>query len=84
MLGVLRDHFPGFRNARIKEVASMLGIRETRRIKGVYELSIADLQRGIEFNDTVGFSVYGWDLPDPKRPSVQPLVDESGRGYEKR
>ena len=28
-----------------------------------------------------GFSMYGWDLPDPKRPSVQPLVDESGGGF---
>ena len=22
--------------------------------------------------------MYGWDLPDPKRPSVQPMVDETG------
>ena len=79
---LLRSHFPGFRNARIKDVASMLGIRETRRILGAYELTVADLVADAEFADTVGFSIYGWDLPDPKLPSHQPLVDESSGRYE--
>ena len=25
--------------------------------------------------------MYGWDLPDPKKPSVQPMVDETGGGF---
>ncbi len=84
LLAILRDHVPGFENAQVKEVASMLGVRETRRIVGDFELTVGDLQRDASFDDTVGFSIYGWDLPDPKRPSVQPLVDESGRKYESR
>ena len=62
-------------------VASLLGIRETRRIKADFSLRVADLRDGPELPDTVGFSMYGWDLPDPHKPSVQPLVDESTGKY---
>ena len=78
LLDIFRRHFPGFAQARIKSIAPMLGVRETRRIAGAFTLGVADLAAGTEFPDTIGFSMYGWDLPDPKRPSVQPLVDESG------
>ncbi len=28
---------------------------------------------GHTFPDTIGYSMYGWDLPDPQRPSHQPM-----------
>jgi hypothetical protein len=77
LLNVFRRHFPGFENAELKCVASALGVRETRRIGSAFRLSVADLTTGADFADTVGFSMYGWDLPDPHRPSHQPLVDET-------
>lgn len=78
LLEIFRRHFPGFAHATMKSVAPMLGVRETRRIDGAFALGVEDLGASREFSDTVGFSMYGWDLPDPKRPSVQPLVDETG------
>ena len=78
---IFRKHFPGLGKAEIKCIAPTLGIRETRRIKGAFRLTIEDLTSDRDFEDTVGFSIYGWDLPDPKKPSVQPLVDESTGGY---
>jgi hypothetical protein len=33
---------------------------------------VEDLHQGKQFEDTIGFSAYGWDLPDPKRPSDNP------------
>ena len=36
-------------------------------------LSVDDLVTGKSFTDTIGFSGYWWDLPDPKRPSHQPM-----------
>jgi hypothetical protein len=77
LLSLFRKHFPGFQKAEMKCVASQLGIRETRRIRADFCLRVADLADGKEFEDAVGFSMYGWDLPDPHRPSHQPLVDES-------
>lgn len=73
LLGIMRQHFPGFAQARLKAVAPMLGVRETRRIVGKHVLTIEDLVSGKEFADTIGYTMYGWDLPDPKRPSLQPL-----------
>ena len=78
LLDVFRRHFPGFAAAQLKSVAPMLGVRETRRIVAEGTLTVEDVRVEREFPDTIGFSMYGWDLPDPKRPSIQPLVDESG------
>jgi hypothetical protein len=72
LVALLRRHFPGFAQARLKAVAPVLGVRETRRIRGPYVLSVEDLAAGRAFDDTIGFSAYGWDLPDPKRPSENP------------
>ena len=78
LLDVFRRHFPGMARAQLKSIAPMLGVRESRRIVSVRTLTVEDVRAGREFPDTIGFSMYGWDLPDPKRPSVQPLVDETG------
>jgi len=72
LLAILRKHSPGFADARVKAVAPTLGVRESRRIKGQFVLSVADVTQGKPFEDTIGFSAYGWDLPDPKRPSENP------------
>jgi hypothetical protein len=73
LMDLMRRHFPGFAAAQIKSVAPVLGVRETRRIVGDYVLGVADLIAGADFPDTVGYSGYGWDLPDPQRPSHQPM-----------
>ncbi len=73
LLDIMRNHIPGCGKARIKAVASSLGVRETRRIRGAFELSVDDLVSGAGFPDTVGFSAYCWDLPDPEKPSHQPM-----------
>lgn len=70
---LLKEHFPGFEQCRIRSVAPSLGVRETRRIIGDYVYAVQDLVDGKDFPDTIGFSGYGWDLPDPKRPSHQPM-----------
>lgn len=70
---LMKRYFPGFAKARIKLVAPVLGIRETRRIVGDFLMTVDDLVKGCDFLDTIGFSGYGWDLPDPKNPSFQPL-----------
>ncbi len=73
LLGLMRAHFPGFARARLKAVAPLLGVRETRRIVGDFTLGVEDLLGGRTFDDVIGFTAYGWDLPDPKRPSHQPM-----------
>jgi hypothetical protein len=75
LFALMKKHFPGFAQARIKSVAPVLGIRETRRIVGDYVYTLDDLLEPRDFDDTIGFSGYGFDLPDPKKPSHQPLLE---------
>lgn len=81
LMHIFQQYFPGFKNARIKSVASQLGVRETRRIVGDYMLTVSDLREGKSFEDNIGFSMYGWDLPDPKKPSIQPFADDEKSGF---
>ncbi len=53
ILSLLKRRIPGCENVRLKTSASMLGIRETRRIKGEYILSTDDLVKGTEFEDAI-------------------------------
>ncbi len=73
---IMRRHMPGFSNARIMQVAPMLGVRETRRIAGDFVLTVDDVVAQRTFPDTIGLSGYTWDLPDPKRPSHQPMHEK--------
>ena len=58
--GFLRADVPGFENAYILEIAPQVGIRETRRIVGEYQLSEEDVLGCASFDDTVG--VNGWPV----------------------
>ena len=53
---------PGFENSKITAVASMLGCRESRHVKGHYLLSVKDLAEGTAFEDTVCLYGYGMDI----------------------
>ena len=76
LLELMRKHFPGFRHAKLRCIAALPGIRETRRIDGKFTLTVRDLREGTRFADTIGFCCYGWDLPDPNRPSYQPMTEQ--------
>jgi FAD-dependent oxidoreductase family protein len=82
LMVILREHVPGFEHSQLKAVAPLLGVRETRRIVADSMMTVNDLSEGKEFPDTIGFSMYGWDLTDPKKPNVQPFArDDARQGY---
>jgi hypothetical protein len=54
----LRSSAPGFEQSYILEIAPQVGIRETRRVVGEYQLSEDDVLQCASFDDTVG--VNGW------------------------
>ncbi len=81
LMRIFQQYFPGFKDARIKSIASQLGVRETRRIVGDYMLTVDDLRKNKSFHDNIGFSMYGWDLPDPNKPSIQPFAEDEKSGF---
>ncbi|MCS7172312.1 MAG: FAD-dependent oxidoreductase [Armatimonadetes bacterium] len=58
----LRERLPGFENAYIVDIAPQLGIRETRRIVGEYQLTEEDVVGCASFEDTIG--VNGWPVEE--------------------
>lgn len=58
----LRNEVPGFEQALITEIAPQLGIRETRRLKGVYQLSGDDIRNSAVFSDSIGINAWPMEL----------------------
>ncbi|GAA3763855.1 FAD-dependent oxidoreductase [Microbacterium kribbense] len=56
----IRENTPGFEDSYIVDLAPQIGIRETRRIVGPYQLTEADVLGCADFADTIG--VNGWPV----------------------
>jgi len=77
----LRDKVPGFERAYALDIATQLGVRETRRLVGEYMLTADDVLNCVDFQDSIG--VNGWPLEKHVSGDVQwiwPAIPES-RGY---
>jgi hypothetical protein len=78
--GFLRE-VPGFESCYIVDIAPQVGIRETRRVQGLYQLTEADVLECASFDDTIG--VNGWPLELHLKGDVEfrwPKIPES-RGF---
>ena len=62
-----RKYFPGFENSYISNIADMIGVRVSRRIKGKYIYTIDDLISGKKFEHPVVISNYPVDIHSNKR-----------------
>ena len=58
----LHDRTPGFSHARISQVAPVLGIRESRHIKGRYVIQVEDVAQGTKFEDRIAAYAFGMDV----------------------
>jgi hypothetical protein len=56
----LRAEVPGFEQSAIVEIAPQVGLRETRRIEGVYALTGEDILSSAKFGDVIGLN--GWPM----------------------
>lgn len=82
----LRNNIPGFSDIRIKGSASTLGVRESRRVLGRYQITEQDLMEGRTYGDSVVHKAnFCLDIHNPsgagqsvhaeKRPVTPPLYD---------
>lgn len=55
-------YFPGFEESSVGQIAPMLGIRDSRRIKGKYTLTEQDIAAGRKFENPVARSNYPVDI----------------------
>lgn len=77
----MRESAPGFENAYLLEIAPQVGIRETRRILGRYQLTEQDVLGCASFDDCIG--VNGWMIEEHVAGSVSFVFQDipASRGY---
>jgi len=58
----MRSTMPGFENIKLVQIASVLGIRESRHVRGKYVLTVKDVCENTHFDDAVVTFGYGMDV----------------------
>ena len=64
LIEVLREYIPGFENARLVRFYPFLGVRETRRFRGIDVLTEEDLMNGVVDETAIGLGSYIIDIHD--------------------
>lgn len=75
-----RNYLSGYENARMMATGSMLGIRETRRIRCLYTLDENDFQRRASFADEIGRFSYPVDIHAPSASQADHAAFEKEYG----
>jgi hypothetical protein len=75
----IRDRAPGFEDSYIVDIAPQIGIRETRRIIGAYQLTEDDVLGCADFDDTIG--VNGWPVEAHVAGNVEFRWQRQPRGF---
>jgi hypothetical protein len=65
LMAFFHKWIPGFENAILLDTAAMIGVRETRRIVGEYQLTLDDLATGRHFDDVIALCGYPVDIHSP-------------------
>jgi len=59
---LLRNETPGFSEATLLQVASVMGVRESRHILGEYRITVEDVSNGTKFEDRIAVYGFGMDV----------------------
>ncbi|MBM3598009.1 MAG: FAD-dependent oxidoreductase [Alphaproteobacteria bacterium] len=74
----LREEVPGFEKSYLLEIAPQIGVRETRRVKGAFQLDAPAILASADFPDAIG--VNPWPVEKHVKGDVEWRFI-SGRGY---
>ncbi|BAU47960.1 FAD dependent oxidoreductase [Sulfurifustis variabilis] len=61
----LNKHVPGFKHSYVAQSGTAIGVRETRRIRGDYELTADDVLVARKFDDVIARCTYPIDIHNP-------------------
>jgi hypothetical protein len=62
----LKRYVPGFEKAYVMQSGVNIGVRETRRILGEYQLTVDDVLNARKFDDAIARGAYPVDIHNPK------------------
>lgn len=80
----LRKYGQGWENVQMVATAEQIGVREGRRIRGLYEVSESDLEKGSKFEDGVCTVTFGIDVhsTDPTKTKAIEKARFKSRPYQ--
>ena len=81
LLAFLKDNTPGFEKCIMLSTGPNIGIRETRRIKGLYQLTAEDLVRNVMFDDAIAMCGYPIDIHSPDGTETNHTFLKPGSWY---
>lgn len=76
----LKDHVPGFENAKMMETGSVIGIRESRHIVGKYTIQKEDVLTSRTFDDDILLCSNAIDIHDDKGAAGEYVVVDTWYG----
>ena len=79
---VLQKYIPGFKNCYLIESSSKVGRRESRRIKGLYTMTEADICEQHQFDDVIAQACYQIDIHGPTDTSFRLFKLPAGTHYD--
>ncbi len=73
-----REYLPGFENVYLAYSANVLGVRESRRITGDYQLTVEDFKARANFEDEIGRYAYPVDIHamKPSKEAYKAFAEE--------
>lgn len=66
MMNFLKENSRAFKHATLIAIASHIGVRESRKLKGVHILTADELIDGRDFEDTIALGNYDIDIHNPQ------------------
>jgi hypothetical protein len=75
-----RNYVPGFEACYLLDTAPVIGVRETRRIAGLYTITRDDVLNGREFPDAIGRGAYCIDIHEPDG-TIRHLHIKDGKSF---
>lgn len=81
VMDFLRRDVPGFANSWLVQVASQVGVRETRHLVGRYTLTAEDVVAGRDFDDGVARGAFPIDIHSPDGAGLEMVKMPPGTWY---
>lgn len=82
-MSVLRRYIPGFEKSFLQSVSPSISVRSSRRVRGDYMLTRADIESRRRFPDVIARGAYPMSVQSPEQPEVrQHLFVPEGGDYD--
>jgi hypothetical protein len=81
LVGVFRQVVPGMEKCYLISTAPSLGLRESRRIKGVVTITAQDVMSSRAWEDSIGYGSFFIDIHNPAGPGMSDQVWRPRRGF---